>query len=368
MADLTLAFDPGSTSSRGFYTLKPFKPSLLLMESEVAEVSARSIEVYEANKLGNPTPEDSAWIEYKGEYRAVGFLAKNHFYADLNVVDSKIRLAVCKALALIGAIAQNHGLPNGSTVRFGALLPYGEFQDRELFEQLLSNAISGYRFRGEERSFELESFQARPEGFGLVSRGRPPGSSLKNSVIVVVIVGYRDVSFYVMNRGVINRGITKDYGFSKFVEVVRAQTAGLKPDVLTAAICKAGPKISARALAHLTRDLNPSLKDAELSQIRSAIATAREQYWLTLSGWLKNHIPPDADEAIIGGGTAYYYEREFNAFFSGVQTNWCSGLEEQLSRCYLSEISRYGLTYRLTDVYGFFHYLIGSERIATHHA
>lgn len=367
MADLTIAFDPGSTNSRAFYTLKPFKPHLLLMESEVAEVSQQSIQVYEANKLGNPAPENAAWIEYKGEYRAIGFLAKNHFWADLNLSDSKIRQAVWKALALIGAIAQNHRLPNGSTVRFGALLPYGEFQDRELFEQLLSNALSSYRFRGEERSFELEGFQSGPEGFGLISRGRPPGASLKDSVIVMVMVGYRDVSVYTMNRGVISRGASRDYGFSKFVEIVQAQTSGLKPDVLTAAICKAGPKISARALAHLARDIDPSLKGTELEQIKKAIAGAREQYWLTLSGWLKPHIPPEATEAIVGGGTAYYYEREFNAFFSGLQINWCSDLEEQINRCYLSEVSQYGLSYRLTDVYGFFHYLIGSQKVATHH-
>jgi hypothetical protein len=366
MSDLTIAFDPGSTSSRCFYTLKSFKPALLLMESEVAEVPRNSIEAYEANKLGNPAPENSAWIEYKGEYKAVGFLAKNHFYADLNVADSKIKLAVWKALAAIGAIAQTHDLPNGSTIRFGALLPYGEFQDRELFEQLLGNALSGYRFRGEERSFELESFESRPEGFGLVSRGRPPGSSLKNAVIVIVIVGYRDVSTYVMERGVISRGFTKPYGFNKFIEVVRSQTAGLKPDVLTAAICKAGPKINPRAIAHLVRDIDPSLKDAELAQIRRAISVAREQYWLGLSSWLKGHIPADADEAIIGGGTAHYYQKEFNAFFSGFQINWCSDLEEQLERCYQSEISSFGLSYRLTDCYGFFYFLVGSQRIAAH--
>lgn len=367
MADLTLACDLGSTSSRAFYTLKPFKQELLLMEPEVAEASSRIIEMYETNKLGNPAPENSAWVEYKGEYRAVGFLAKNHFYADLNVADSKLKLAVWKVLALIGAIAQNHGLPNGSTIRLGALLPYGEWQDRKLFEQLLSNAISSYRFRGEERSFELESFVCPPEGFGLVTRGRSPELILATSVIVVIMVGYRDVSVYTMNRGVISRGITKDYGFSKFIEMVRGQTAGLKPDSLTAAICKAGPKISPRALAHLTRDLDPSLKDAESAQIRNAIAIGREQYWLTLSGCLKGHIPTDANEAILGGGTAYYYQKEFNALLSPLYVNWCSQQEQQVERGYHSQISQYGLSHRLTDVHAFFCFLVASEKKVPQH-
>lgn len=370
MAELTIAIDLGSTSTRAFFTGAPFKPELLLMEPEVAEVSPKSIAVYEGSKLGSPVPENAAWIEYKGDYRAVGFLAKDYFYADLNLADSKLKLAAWKTLALVSTLAQKQHLTDGSSVRLGVLLPYGEYRDSVLLERFLSQAISNFRFRGEEHYFLLENFMARPEGFGLVSRGRGPGASLKDRVIVVVVVGYRDVSVYVMNRGIIARGMSKDLGFSKFIEGVREQTAGLKAAALTAAICRAGCKISPRALHHLARDLDPSLREVELAQIRDAIAITREQYWLTLSGWLRSYIPAEADEAIIGGGTAYYYEREFNSFFKGIKkeikTNWCSELEAQLSRNYQNQISRHGLNYRLTDVYGFFNFLVGSERSETY--
>lgn len=336
------------------------------MEPEVSVVSPKSIQVYEKSKLGRPAPENAAWIEYKEEYRAVGFLAKDYFYADLNLADSKLKLAAWKTLALVSTLAQKKHLTNGSSVRLGVLLPYGEYRDSVLLERFLSQAISNYQFRGEEQYFLLESFIARPEGFGLVSRGRSPGASLTDQVTVIVVVGYRDVSVYVMNRGVIARGMSKDLGFSKFIEGVRGQTAGLKAAALTAAICQAGHKVSPRALAHLARDLDPSLKDVELAQIRDAIAITREQYWLTLSNWLQSYIPAEIDEVIMGGGTAYYYEREFNRFFQGVKTNWCSELEAQLNRTYQTQISQYGLNYRLTDVYGFFNYLVGSERLQTY--
>ena len=71
----------------------------------------------------------------------------------------------------------------------GVLFPFGEYRDRQLFQEMITDAIGGFRFRGEERSFELARLVCRPEGFGLISRGRPSGSSLKEQVIVVVVVG-----------------------------------------------------------------------------------------------------------------------------------------------------------------------------------
>jgi hypothetical protein len=84
-----------------------------------------------------------------------------------------------------------------------------------------------------------------------------------------------------------------------------------------------------------------------------AIATAREQYWMTLSFWLRNYVPSEVDEIIIAGGTAYYYEREFNALFSGTYVNWCTDLEEQVNQCFPTKVAENGLNFRLTDNYGF---------------
>lgn len=364
MADVTIAYDPGSLMSKAFFSLKPFKPELQLMNSEVAEASQKSLENYEETKLGNPNPENSAWIEYKGEYRAVGFLARDRFYADLKLEEPKFRLALYKTLALLGAIAQKNCLANGASVRLGFLLPYGEYEDRKLFEQMITEASAGFRFRGEERSFELESCTIRPEGFGLLSRGRSPGSgNLKDRVIVVVMIGYRDASVYVMNRGIITRGLTKELGFNKFVELVQPAAPGQKAARLVAAICKAGPKINAKALAHLSRFSEPYLRDAEISRVRTAIATAREQYWLMLSSWLRNCLHKEVDEVIVAGGTAYYYEREFNALFSGLSVNWCNELEEQVNSCFHAKVAENSLNFRLTDNYGFFYYLCGTESL-----
>lgn len=362
-ADLTIAFDPGSTSGRAFYTLKPYNPELLVMDPEIAKVSQGRIEGYKASYLGSRVPENDAWVEYKGQCRAVGFLARHDFHADLNTEDSKLKLAMWKTLALIGAIAQNKELSNGVKIYLGLLLPYREYEDRKLFESLIAEAIGGYCFRGEKRSFELDKFVCRPEGFGLVSRGRPPGRSLRDRVIVVIVVGYRDASVYTMNRGAISQGKSERMGFKLLIDTVQSQTSDLDPHELIAAVSKAGPKVSVKALQTLARDLDFVSPEIEVSQIRSAVLMAREQYWLTLSEWIGRNTPSHIDEVIVGGGTAYYYRREFDALFSQAKPNWCDHLEEQVNRHFLPQISTYSLRYRVLDDYGYFHYLCGaSER------
>ncbi|MBD2302246.1 ParM/StbA family protein [Nostoc sp. FACHB-190] len=367
MADLTIAFDPGSSLSKIFYTLKSFQPELLLMEPEVAQVPVASLVAYESSCVGSPAPENSAWVEYKGQYRAVGFLAQDRFYADLKLSEPKFELALYKTLALVGALVQKKSLPNGATINLGVLLPYGEYEDRKLFEQLVTEALAGFRFRGVEHSFELKSFLCRPEGFGLISRGRAPGSSLKECKIAVIMIGYRNISVLIMDRGMISQGITEDLGFNKLVGCVQRLVSGQKPLKLAAAISKAGSKISTKALTHLVRVQDPGLRDTELSQIRSAVTTAREEYWISLTSWLRSRIPSDVDEIIFAGGTAHYLSRELNNLFPYVQKVWCNELEAQINRNFLADVSRNGLEFRLTDNYGLFYYLCGSaERMTTH--
>ena len=366
MADITIACDLGSLLNKGFYTLKPFKPELLIMESEVAKVSQKSLDEYdEIASLGSLAPENSAWVEYQGQYRAVGFLAKERFNADLNLQAPKVQLALYKALAIIGAIAQKKGIPNGSAVSLGVLFPYGEYRDHKLFIEMITQAIAGFRFRGEERSFELERLLCRPEGFGLISRGRPPGCSLKERIIVMIVVGYRDASIYIWERGAISKGATKKLGFNQFIKAIELYAPNQEHSLLAAAICRAGSKISVKALMHLSRFNDPSdalLRDKEISELRKAIAVAKEQYWLELSSWLRNHIPARVDEVIITGGTAYYYEREFNALFAPMSVNWGRELEEQVNRCFHAKVAENGLDFRLTDNYGFFYYQCGTDQ------
>ncbi|WP_341531424.1 ParM/StbA family protein (plasmid) [Nostoc sp. UHCC 0302] len=361
MADLTLGVDPGGSGLKGFYTLNTFKPELILMEPEVAAVPLHSLEAYEQTKIGNSSPENNAWIEYKGQHLAVGFLARKRFYADLQLQKRKFELALPKVLAMVGAIADKHELANGSSIKLGILLPWGEYQDRALFSTLVTQALADYKFRGQPKSFLVESFICLPEGGGVLSRGRTPGSSLKDQTVAVVMLGYRDISILLVERGEMSVGRTESLGFAKMVDRVKSQTSGLDQHQLVTAMCKAGKNISSKALEPLVVSLDSAYKSHEISTIRKAISNAKEEYWMMLSQWLKLHVTRSADEVITAGGTANFFRSELNSLFSFSRVNWCEHLEKQIFNSFSNQISTKSLDYRLTDVYGLFFYLYGAK-------
>lgn len=366
MPDLTISFDPGASLSRVFFTLNSSKPELLLMEPYAALIPLQSLLAYEQDAIGTSTPEDSAWIEYKDQCWGVGYICQQ-FYADLKLEQPKFELAIYKTLAVVGAIAQKKSLPNAATIRLGILFPYGEYSDRKLFEQSITAALANFRFRGEQRSFQLESFVCRPEGFGLLSRGRKSTSNLGERKIAVVMIGYRNASILIMDRGVMTNGITEDLGFHKLVKTVQRLVAGQKSLSLTAAICDAGSKINPKALTPLVRVQDPSLQEIEVSQIRSAIVTARNEYWLLLSSYLRNHVPSDIGEIIFAGGTSHYFRTDLNKLFRRPEKICCDALEYLVEREILCSTTKAGLAFRLTDNYGFFSYLCkSSQQVAVH--
>jgi hypothetical protein len=356
MSLLRLVVDPGGSLLKGFYTLDPFNPELILMEPEVATVPRESLENYERTKIGESNPENSAWIEYQDKCQAIGFLARKRFHADLQLQKRKFELALPKVLAMVGAIADKHDLENGSSIHLGILLPWGEYQDRVLFQELVTTALSKYKFKGRSKAFSLELFLCLPEGGGILTRGRTPGSDLKEKSFAVVMLGYRDTSILLIERGEMSKGKTEPLGFSKMVESVKRQTSGLDLDHLTTIICKAGKSSSHKALEELASDLDPIYREHEVSKIRKAVTNSRQEYWMMLSNWLKLQVPRDVDEVIISGGTAHYFQSQLNNLFSFSNLNWCEILETQLMNSFPQAVSK-SLNHRLTDVYGLFFFL-----------
>jgi hypothetical protein len=176
------------------------------------------------------------------------------------------------------------------------------------------------------------------------------------------MIGYRNASILIMDRGLMANGITEDLGFHKLVKSVQRRFAGQKPLTLAAAICDAGSKINPKALASLVRVQDPSLQSQEVSQIKTAIAQARDEYWLMLSSYLQNYIPSDIDEIIFAGGTSHYLRSDLNKLFRRPEKISCDALEYLVEREFLSSMPKSGLNFRLTDNYGFFSYLCKNEK------
>jgi hypothetical protein len=328
------------------------------MEPEVATVPLESLQAYEESKIGNSSPENSAWIQYQGKSQSVGFLARKRFYADLQLQKRKFELALPKVLAIVGAIAEKHNLSNDSSINLGMLLPWGEYQDRVLFKDLVTKALEDYYFKENHKSFKVNTFLCLPEGGGILTRGRTPGSSIKDQTIAVVMLGYRDVSVLLVERGEMREGKTATLGFSKMIDAVIGQTSGLNATQLVPAICKAGTNINVKYFDDLV-NLEGDYKKYELEKIRSAVDNGRKEYWMMLSNWLSLQIPKEVDEIMVSGGTANYFKSHITKYFKGKKINWCDTLESQLSTNF-SQVQTKSLQYRLTDVYGLFFYLCGN--------
>jgi len=363
---LVLILDPGSSLTKIVYqivnsSLERSRPKLLLMEPEVKAVKQELIEAYEAERLTSADPKDEAWVECDGEYNAVGFLAKKHFYAHAGLNELKYERAVYKLMAAVGAIAEGEGLPNSLDLALASLLPYKEWQTSELWESSASEALSNFCFRGRALSVRLRLFECKPEGAGLaLSRARKLGIATKERIIVVLMLGYRDISFLIFERGKIVDGGTsfQHYGLVLLVERVRKRAPIQDSDALLKAI-----HLSATAKSKQSKDKQKYFEQLvnskkaknqaqQLAQIVEAVRISRLEYWEILSDWLGSVLPLRLDEVVIGGGTAECFKPELKSYFTPVNISWAAELEEDVQLAFNLSAPKDALCLRLTDVYG----------------
>jgi hypothetical protein len=369
MADITIAADFGASLGRAIYstTSSYLNPQLIFLDPQVVIVPAKSIDNYEKFKMGQANPEDSAWVHFGDTHFAVGFLAKKNFHSVHCLDNLKVDSAIPQALSIVGSIAQKNHLPSSFSLSLGILLPWNEFRDREKFQSQFSLALSDYIFRGQRFSVQLDSFTALPEGGGIFARGRlpeQPEQNLRNPqeiTIAVIMLGYRNSSILVIEKGELTTGATGNLGFVRMVQKIQTFTSGQQADMLVPVICQARDKLGKRVLETLVRSRRTELRQKELEEITSAIADARAEYVALLQNWLIQHLPfqTQIDEFIISGGTARYLKRELTEVLQdfGGSLNWCNGLEERVIQSFGDTVSHHSLESRLADVYGLFYKL-----------
>lgn len=363
---LVLTLDPGSSLTKIIYQIvfgssERSQPKLLLMEPEVIAVGQELLEAYEDERLTSADPENEAWIECEGEYYAVGFLAQKNFYANPGLNELKYERAIFKLLAAVGVIAEREGLPDSFDLALAGLLPYKEWRDAEKFEQSAVKALANFGFRGRVLSVPLRLFECKPEGAGLaLMRGRKLGVAIKERIILVLMLGYRDVSFLLFERGKIVSGGTSPwhYGLVLLIERVQNRTSGIGGELLLKAIHASATtkskqiKDRQKPFKELVRSRKPEHQAQELAQITEAVRISRLEYWSILSGWLESVIPSQIDEVVIGGGTSECFKSELSSYFKSTNISWAAELEEDVRSSFNLSPHKDALCLRLTDVYG----------------
>ena len=219
MTSLCLAFDPSSSMSKGLYAVGAGEMQWLCMEPEVIQLPQSSITQLQERPFTSAQPENEAWIQVGNLFSAVGYLARERFYANPALRVLKADRARYKVLAMVGAIAVRHQLPACFELDLGILLPYGEYEDRDSLVRLLAEDLADFSFRGQHYQVRLSQFDCLPEGGGLLMRGLEP-QRCWDSQGLVIMVGFRNTSYLLMERGSFQRGETQDLGFIRFLERV----------------------------------------------------------------------------------------------------------------------------------------------------
>lgn len=369
---ITLTLDFGGSLTKGVFQHNlEKKPRLLSMEPEIASMSAQSVANYFKDRIGNPDPEDSAWIGFDGQFRAIGHLA-SLFQGNAGLKELKYERAVYKILAAIWVAARKLRIkkPLNLDIYLAVLLPSSEYDDKDRFAQILKQAMGSFLTPDGEINANLAAFNCKPEGCGvylaferqLRKDSKHEAMPKPSSSISVVMLGYRNASILSSIKGQLSPGITSDLGFVQVVSAVRSKTSGLDEKMAISAIAKAGEKVEPSFLLRLCRSTTESGRAEDLRRLIVAIQDSRREYFQNVQSWLDNVMPTTTDILIFTGGTSEYFRQCFNLAeyykLRGIRVFWHTDWEADFD--VIKDFSNRDMIARFFDVYSFFMYFVNS--------
>ncbi|PMB21884.1 ParM/StbA family protein [Fischerella thermalis] len=351
---LILTLDFGGSATKGIYgKLDQNNPGLLVMEPEVLKVPFESVASHSTDTLGTTEPENIAWVSYGHDTFAVGYLAKNNYYANAGLKELKYERAIAKTLAAVWAVSQKLRLGASFQLALTCLLPPGELENKESFLRQLQTALANYTTPTGIIRVELVESKCLPEGAGIyLAYQKKVGEALKAKVIALAMVGYRNASVLISDKGRLEaNGKTSDLGMIRLLETVVAKTSGQTVSGLAPAIVAAGSDISSTPFLRLLRSTLNTNRHQELQLLQKAVKLARREYTAALTSWLDQVINRSlVDEILFCGGTADYLRKELNSHYPGTPCLWGVGADIP------KQVDKFSLGSRLADVYSVFLY------------
>jgi hypothetical protein len=359
MQRLRISYDQGSSLVKAFYQINQ-RVGVMAMEPEILYLPMTSIQSYKegATALNASFPENDAWLSYKKRAEhcyVLGHLAKQ-FHGSPKLDQLKFEQGTAKLMAIIGAIIQREGLDSEIEVEISALLPFGEYANRQQLIDQFSREAKNYYFREQKINVSTEGFACYPEGGGFVTGIIREKSKqwLAQRRIVVLMCGHRNTSLLVFEKGMLSDASqTTDLGFIRLVEGVIKKTALDSAESLTKAIYKVGPDIDPKNpdLRVLVRAYEAGNFETEAEQIAEAIQNSRQEYWALIRDWLRSNVPDEMDEMIIAGGAAYYLKGNLDRFLAWAEPSWHRGeIPPQLKSAFADFPDQDSLIVRFRDV------------------
>ncbi|MBW4456328.1 MAG: ParM/StbA family protein [Nostoc indistinguendum CM1-VF10] len=338
---VAVSIDLGGSQSKVIVQIYPSGvPIVIAMEPEIADVGKNSI-----TQLSG----DCTWVGIGDEYYVLGALAKNTFAGTPALRDLKYHYALPKIAGLLWKICLQLGLSNGVDASVQLLLPPGEMSDGKDLGKKLSAALrKGIATPTGKLKLKLHNFYVAPEGSGIMAyRSRTLGALFGQKSIGLLMLGYRNASFFVSAKGNQAKAESTELGMNWLVQQFVERTAvGLAKDDLRIPKALVSASLgNVNALQSLSRKATSAGVESDLKLFNSVLLDVRGDYCRALIRWIRNIAV--LDEVIICGGTAEFVHKELTQHFEkeGIPIVWNGNVEMPK---YLDTLS---LGSRVTDVW-----------------
>lgn len=343
---LVLTCDLGGSLSRAIAQVYPSGvPELLVMSPEVADVNFDSVKHIQIEAGVN----DSAWVGLQQEYYTLGTLAKNNFAGTTPLKALKNKYALPKIAALLWQAFRRFGLKNPN-VLIHLLLPSDEAKNvEELSQQLKVLLKQGIDTPTGVLKAKLRNFYVLPEGSGVMAHRLNTLEQVAfDKSIGLLMLGYRNSSFFVLDKGIKGVSETTTLGMSWMVQQFTERTSvGLSKDDLrlAKALFDAGNG-NFETLRSLSRKSTAVGIEYDVALFGEVLPIVRDEYCRALRRWI-SEIGAVFDEILICGGTATFVQTQLiNCLESAtVSIMWNGGVQIPKS------LDTYNLGERIADVW-----------------
>ena len=347
---LGIAIDFGGSMTKIIAGLPDGRWCAMAMEPEVLEVPLESVEQLKNNSYSESRPKDRTWVKVGDKAYAVGYLARSHFGSSTGLSLSLLKsdLAIYKIMAALWVIVSMFNLRHGLSVAISCVLPPGEYQDREAFQDNLEVALTEFYTPTGLMRVKLKEFACKPEGLGsiMMYHSHKGVQHRQKTVSAVVMLGYRNASVMVCSRGSVSNFNSSDLGFVQFLKRVVNKTVGQTPERLAPILVKAEEMGDEKVLNSLLLHQSASDREIELANLQNGISTSKTEYLIVLLNWLRENFPSELDEVILCGGTVDYFASSLEECFKKYQIVWHSDVKLP------TELTNMGYGHRFLDVWG----------------
>lgn len=357
--NLTLAFDAGTSGSKvlacypSSFSKRHFD-RLFLLKPAVRSLITQTYEALVPRYQNATTNPDDGLVSYysvlqeKQLHFQIGYEATTPGF--LPVQDPKLVTYVAKILTVIGYLVAHKCKQDEVELNLGCLLPFNEWADRGLLEQLLTGIFSGdgFQFNGHPiRNVRLQSLEIQPEGYGICRY-------YLNHATHLLMMGQRDSAWLSFNNGRISLTDSLPLPKSGMHSFIKSLMESYRVDdelKMSQIISAAGPKMRPKAL----RPLTTTGSDREIQQLQQAISMAKAQFWAERSRIFKSLNVKGGSKVYISGGCGYYFAPEITQMFKarGIKLDWCKELIAEFDQRYPGH-QKERLPYRMADAYAFY--------------